>query len=80
ASSKKGDLVLDSFCGCGTTIAVAERLGRNWIGIDITYIAIDVISKRLRKSGIKEGIDFKIHGEPKDVYSAKKLSETPPLV
>ncbi|MBU2598607.1 MAG: restriction endonuclease, partial [Actinobacteria bacterium] len=38
-------------------------------------IAIDIISKRLRKSGIKEGIDFKIHGEPKDVYSAKKLSE-----
>lgn len=79
ASSKKGDLVLDPFCGCGTTIAVAERLRRNWIGIDITYIAIDVISKRLRKSGIKEGIDFEIHGEPKDVYSAKKLSEKDPF-
>jgi len=76
AGSNKGDLVLDPFCGCGTTVAVAERLGRKWIGIDITYLAIDAISKRLKASGIEENIDFKIDGEPKDVYSAKKLSNS----
>ncbi|MCH8273246.1 MAG: restriction endonuclease [Armatimonadetes bacterium] len=70
ASSSEGDLVLDPFCGCGTTIAVAERLKRRWIGIDITYLAIDLIERRLhghytdRKPGkkgkeqeAKEGID-----------------------
>lgn len=72
-------MVLDPFCGCGTTVAVAERLGRKWIGIDITYIAIDVISKRLKKSEVKEGIDFEIDGDPKDVHSAKKLAEKDPF-
>ncbi len=79
ASSNKGDLVLDPFCGCGTTVAVAERLNRKWIGIDITYLAIDVISKRLLKSGVKEGVDFEIEGQPTDVYSAKKLAEKDPF-
>jgi DNA modification methylase len=37
ASSNEGDVVLDAFCGCGTTVAVAEKLKRRWIGIDITY-------------------------------------------
>ena len=79
ASSNKGELVLDPFCGCGTTVAVAERLRRRWIGVDITYLAIDVISKRLKESGIKENIDFEIDGEPKDVYSARKLVEKDPF-
>jgi DNA modification methylase len=79
ASSNEGDLILDPFCGCGTTVAVAERLGRRWIGIDITYLAIDVISKRLAKSGIKENVHFVIDGAPKDVYSAKKLAEKDPF-
>jgi len=80
ASSKEGDLVLDPFCGCGTTVAVAERLGRKWIGIDITYLAIGVISKRLKKSAEKGKItDFEINGEPKDVFSAKKLVEQNPF-
>lgn len=83
ASSKRGDIVLDPFCGCGTAIAVAERLNRKWIGIDITYISINVISKRLGKSRLKENVDFEIDGEPKDVYkdvySAKKLSEKDPF-
>ena len=79
ASSKKGDLVLDPFCGCGTTVAVSERLGRQWVGIDITYLAIDVISKRLKASKIKEGIDFEIRGDPKDSYSLKKLFEKNPF-
>lgn len=46
-SSNEGDVVLDPFCGCGTTIAVAERLGRRWIGIDITYLAVDLMERRL---------------------------------
>ena len=47
ASCLEGGVVLDAYCGCGTTIAVAQRTGRSWIGIDITYIAIDLIQKRL---------------------------------
>jgi len=79
ASSNRSDVVLDPFCGCGTTVAVAERLKRKWIGIDITYLAIDVISKRLKESKIREGIDFEIDGEPKDIYSAKKLAKIDPF-
>ncbi len=47
ASSNEGDLVLDPFCGCGTTIAVAERLNRRWIGIDVTYVSVDLMERRL---------------------------------
>lgn len=79
ASSEEGDWVLDPFCGCGTTIAVAQKLQRKWIGIDITYLAIDVISKRLRKSGITEGKDFIIMGQPTDLYSARKLASEDPF-
>jgi hypothetical protein len=49
ASSDPGDLVLDPFCGCGTAIAAAQTLGRRWIGIDITRVAIEVITTRLEK-------------------------------
>jgi len=79
ASSNKGDLILDPFCGCGTTVTVAQRLGRKWIGIDLTYLAIDVISKRLERSGFKRDIDFEIEGEPTDVYSAEKLARQNPF-
>lgn len=79
ASSNERDLVLDPFCGCGTTIAVAEALRRKWIGIDITYLAIDVIKKRLEKNQIKEGKKFTIEGEPTDPYSAKKLAQSDPF-
>ncbi|MDX2155614.1 MAG: site-specific DNA-methyltransferase [Hyphomicrobiaceae bacterium] len=47
ASSNPGDVVLDPFCGCGTTIHAAEKLGRQWIGIDITHLAISLIERRL---------------------------------
>jgi site-specific DNA-methyltransferase (adenine-specific) len=47
ASSHEGDLVLDPFCGSGTTLAVADRLGRRWIGVDISPIAVDLAAKRL---------------------------------
>jgi site-specific DNA-methyltransferase (adenine-specific) len=79
ASSKEGDVVLDPFCGCGTAVAVAQRLNRKWIGIDITYLAIDIIEKRLQKSGLKEGEHFIIDGAPADEFSAEKLAETNPF-
>src|SRR6201997_3452720 len=47
-SSKEGDLVLDPFCGCGTAVHAAQKLGRQWIGIDVTHLAISLIEKRLR--------------------------------
>ncbi len=50
ASSNEGDVVLDAYCGCGTTVAVAQRLNRQWIGIDITYQSISLILKRLEDS------------------------------
>jgi site-specific DNA-methyltransferase (adenine-specific) len=79
SSSNEGDLVLDPFCGCGTTIAVAERERRRWIGVDITYLAIDIIKKRLEKNGIEEGVNFIIDGEPTDLYSAGKLAAQKPF-
>lgn len=54
ASSNSKDVVLDPFCGCGTTLAVAERLGRQWIGIDISPTAINLVKRRLTKLGTTE--------------------------
>jgi len=74
ASSNEGDVVLDSFCGCGTTIDAAIRLKRQWIGIDVTYIAIDLIEKRLRHThgdGITTTYD--VHGIPRDIGGAQAL-------
>ncbi|NLO18918.1 MAG: hypothetical protein GX121_03420, partial [Ignavibacteria bacterium] len=81
ASSKKGDLVADFFCGCGTTVAVAERLGRNWIGVDISHLAIRLIKDRLKKSlSPKKQKDFlnkiELFGFPRDIASAKELAES----
>ncbi|MCL2109812.1 MAG: restriction endonuclease [Oscillospiraceae bacterium] len=75
ASSNEGDTVLDAFCGCGTTVAVAERLGRNWIGIDITYQSISLILKRLSET-YGEEIKSKIttDGIPSDMESARALA------
>lgn len=58
ASSNKGDTILDPFCGCGSTIEAAENLGRKWIGIDITHLAIEVIEGRLAKRGLTAGVDY----------------------
>ena len=75
ASSKEGDWVLDPFCGCGTTVAVAERLKRNWVGIDIAMLAINLISHRLR-DGLKVGRnEIFIDGIPSDLAGAKALAE-----
>jgi site-specific DNA-methyltransferase (adenine-specific) len=76
ASSNPGDLVLDPFCGCGTAVVAAEKLGRKWIGIDITYVAVDLIISRLaRDFGLKRSKDYQVTGDPKDASSARKLFE-----
>jgi SAM-dependent methyltransferase len=68
ASSNEGDVVLDAFCGCGTTIICAQQLKRKWIGIDISPTACRVMAKRLEAiTGIKEGKDFVIRDLPKTV-------------
>jgi site-specific DNA-methyltransferase (adenine-specific) len=74
ASSDPGDVVLDPFCGCGTTIHAAQKLDRQWIGIDITYLAINLIKRRL-KDAFGEEIEFEEKGQPTDFASAKRLAE-----
>ena len=79
ASSNVGDLVLDPFCGCGTAVVAAERLGRRWIGIDITFIAVDLmISRQANDFGLVRGKDYDVIGDPKDAYSARKLFDESP--
>ena len=75
ASSNEGDLVLDPFCGCGTAIAVAERLKRRWIGIDITHLAITLMRHRLHDTFGPELTPYEVIGDPKDLESAKALAE-----
>jgi site-specific DNA-methyltransferase (adenine-specific) len=72
-SSNKGDMVLDPFCGCGTTIHAAQKLGRQWIGIDVTYLAINLIKRRL-KDGFGDDVPFEERGQPTDFGSAKQLA------
>lgn len=75
ASSADGDLVLDAYCGCGTTVAVAERLNRNWIGIDITYHSISLMLKRLADSYGEDIIEkITVDGIPRDVEAARALA------
>jgi len=75
ASSNEGDAVLDAFCGCGTTVAVAERLKRGWIGIDITYHSISLILKRLTETyGADITSEITLGGIPADIESAKALA------
>jgi len=89
ASSNEGDVILDAFCGCGTTIAVAERLQRQWVGIDITYQSISLILRRLEKQfgrdftqdvvdkdtqQVKSMATLELKGVPKDFASAVELA------
>ncbi|MBN9454253.1 MAG: restriction endonuclease [Bosea sp.] len=76
ASSKPGDVVLDPFCGCGTAVHAAERLGRSWVGIDITYLAIQVIEDRI-KTWLPT-TKYVVEGIPKDEFAARKLAELQP--
>jgi site-specific DNA-methyltransferase (adenine-specific) len=75
ASSNEGDIILDAYCGCGTTVAVSQRLNRQWIGIDITYQSISLILKRLEDSFGKGILDhITLNGIPKDMKSAEALA------
>jgi site-specific DNA-methyltransferase (adenine-specific) len=73
AGCDKGDWVLDPFCGCGTAIVAAEKLDRHWIGIDITYLAINLVKNRLRDSFPHS--KFIVGGEPRDLGAAKELAK-----
>ncbi len=72
ASSNPGDIVLDPFCGCGTAVAAAHKLGRRWVGIDITHLAIAL--QRYRMEQAFPGIQFSVIGEPEDVGAAAQLA------
>ncbi len=78
ASSNEGDVILDAYCGCGTTVAVAQRLGRQWIGIDITYQSIALILKRLedkyRETWAEVEANILLDGVPRDLASAVALA------
>jgi DNA modification methylase len=78
ASTNEGDVVLDPFCGCGTTIAAAEKLRRQWIGIDITHLAISLIKHRLL-GAYGGAAKYKVIGEPTDLASARTLAESDPF-
>lgn len=74
ASSKVGDVVLDPFCGCGTTVTAAQKLNRNWIGIDITHLAVSLIRTRLIDHfGQDVEKQIEVHGEPTDLGAARAL-------
>jgi SAM-dependent methyltransferase len=77
ASTNEGDVVLDPFCGCGTTIEAAQKLGRRWIGIDITHLAITLIKHRLRDAFGSE-VTYDVLGEPVSVPDAEALAEQEP--
>lgn len=80
ASSNRGDVVLDPFCGCGTTIDAAQKLGRRWLGIDVTYIAVDLIEKRIRTTygGAIDGT-YEVLGIPRDRRAALALFSRSPF-
>jgi DNA modification methylase len=74
SSSNVGDVVLDPFCGCGTTVDSAQKLGRRWVGIDITHLAIGLIRKRLADT-YGNSVVFKVIGEPVSVQDAERLRD-----
>lgn len=74
ASSNPGDVVLDPFCGCGTAIAAAQKLGRKWIGIDITHLAIGLIKRRM-EDAFGDALKYEVIGEPTTLDDAKSLAE-----
>ncbi len=72
SSSKLGDVILDPFCGCGTAIAAAQKLGRTWLGIDITHLSIAL--QKFRLETMFPGVKYKVIGEPTDLSSAHQLA------
>ena len=78
-ASNPGDVVLDPFCGCGTTIDAAQKLGRRWVGIDLTHLAIGLIKKRLRDTyGAAVEKTYEVIGEPTTVEDAETLAKDDP--
>jgi site-specific DNA-methyltransferase (adenine-specific) len=73
ASSNPGDVVLDPFCGCGTTVHAAQKLGRKWIGVDITHLAVGLIRRRLIDAFPRA--KFEVLGVPKDLGGARELAK-----
>jgi adenine specific DNA methylase Mod len=79
ASSKEGNVVLDPFCGCGTTIVVAQKLNRRWVGVDITHLSVTLIKHRLEDMfGEKIRKTYEVVGEPTDLSGAKQLAQDDP--
>ncbi len=72
-ASNTGEIVLDPFCGCGTAIAASQKLGRKWIGIDITHLSIAL--QKYRLEAMFPGIKFKVVGEPPDIGAARQLAK-----
>jgi site-specific DNA-methyltransferase (adenine-specific) len=75
ASTSEGDTVLDPFCGCGTTIAVAHKLHRKWIGIDVTARAIDIVEERLEAVDANARDTYELHGKPRTLEDARRLAK-----
>ncbi len=78
-SSNEGDTILDGFCGCGTTLDAAESLHRNWIGVDISPIAISLIKRRLKNAFGESVSKFEVRGTPTTENSAKALWKQNPF-
>jgi len=76
-STNPGGLVLDPFCGCGTTVHAAQKTGRQWIGIDVTYLAINLIKRRL-KDAFGDDVQFEEKGQPTDFGGAQQLFKNNP--
>ncbi|MFN0148232.1 MAG: DNA methyltransferase [Dehalococcoidia bacterium] len=72
ASSNDGDVVLDPFCGCGTAVHAAQKLGRRWIGVDITPLATNLIKRRMEEAF--PGLKVPIEGWPEDMAGAVALA------
>ena len=77
SSTNEGDVVLDPFCGCGTTVAVSQRLKRRWVGIDITHLAIALMKHRL-KTAFGDAVSFTVVGEPVSLPDARTLAHDDP--
>jgi len=77
ADSREGQVVFDPFCGCGTTIAVAEKMGRHWIGMDSTHLALSLLRHRLLSS-FDYDVTYEVVGEPKSLQQAKCLARSDP--
>lgn len=75
SSSKKGQVILDPFCGCGTTVTAAQEANRHWIGIDVTHLSINLIKWRMKHLyGLVPKKDYKVIGEPEDLAGAVELA------